>query len=168
MDKTKVTKDLENKVLIIERTFDAPAAKVWEFYSNKEKFESWWGPEGWETKTSEFSLTPGGKIQYAMKCVDPNQGEWFGKESWGLMEVQTVEAPNKFSVKDYFCDADGKTDTTLPAQQFEVELVETDGKTTLISRSMTDSPEATEQLVKMGMVEGFDSQMNKLETLLKS
>ena len=81
MSQTKVTKDLENKTLIIERTFDAPAQKLWRAYADKEWFEQWWGPEGWQTTTKEFTFAPGGRIHYAMKCVDENQGEWFGQES---------------------------------------------------------------------------------------
>ena len=39
MDKTKVTKDLENKTLTIERTFDAPKEKLWRAYTDKEWFK---------------------------------------------------------------------------------------------------------------------------------
>ena len=78
MNETKVTKDLESKTLIIERSFNAPKDRLWQFYAVKEKFEQWWGPEGWETTTKEFDFTPGGQVHYAMKCVDEAQGEWFG------------------------------------------------------------------------------------------
>ena len=167
MEKTKVTKDLENKTLIIERSFDAPKEKVWQAYANKDLFEKWWGPEGWETTTKEFSFHVGGKIHYGMKCVDKNQGEWFGKESWGLMEIESIEDNKSFSAKDYFSNAEGTIDKNMPAQRFQVELVEENGKTTLISRSITNSVEHMEELIKMGMVEGFDSQLNKLEAMLR-
>lgn len=166
MDKTTVTKDILNKTLIIERTFDAPAAKVWKAYSNQQWFEKWWGPEGWETTTKEFSMAPGGRIHYGMKCVDKNQGEWFGQESWGLMEIQTVEEGKRFSAKDFFSNPEGTIAEGMPAQRFEVELIEENGKTRLVSRSVTESIEQLEELIKMGMVEGFDSQMNKLDALL--
>lgn len=167
MEKTKVTKDLENKTLIIERSFTTTPEKLWSFYSTKELFEKWWGPEGWETTTKEFNFKPGGRIHYSMKCVDKNQGEWFGQESWGLMEIQTVSAPTSFSVKDYFSDAEGSVNTEMPAQKFTVELVAEGDQTRLITRSITDSAEQLEQLVAMGMVQGFNSQMNKLEKLLQ-
>lgn len=166
MDKTKVTKDLENKTLIIERTFDAPKEKLWRAYADKEWFEKWWGPEGWETTTKEFNFTPGGKIHYGMKCVDKNQGEWFGQESWGLMELESVDEPNTFTTKDFFADENGTINEEMPPQRFVVELIEEDGKTRLVSRSIVDSVEQLEALVKMGMVEGFSSQLEKLEKLL--
>lgn len=168
MDKVKVTKDLENKTLIIERTFDAPKERVWRAYADKEWFEKWWGPEGWETTTKEFDFRVGGKIHYCMKCVDKNQGEWFGQESWGLMEIESIDEPNNFSAKDYFSDLSSSVDTTKPAQRFEVEFIEEDGKTRLVNKSIANSVEELEEVIKMGMIEGFSSQLNKLEELLAS
>lgn len=166
MDKTKVTKDLENKTLIIERTFDAPKEKLWRAYADKDWFEKWWGPEGWETTTKEFDFRPGGKVHYGMKCVDKNQGEWFNQESWGLMHIESVDEPNGFTAKDYFSDADGNINEGLPPQKFVVEFVEENGKTRLVNRSVVETVEQLEELVKMGMIEGFSSQLNKLEILV--
>lgn len=166
-DTTKVTKDLENKVLIVERTFDAPIEKVWRAYSNKDVFEKWWGPEGWETNATEFNFTPGGRIHYAMKCVDENQGEWFGKESWGLMEIVSIDEPYKLEAKDFFSNAEGTAEEGMPTQKFLVEFVEEDGKTRMINKSFSETVEQLEAVLKMGMLEGFKSQLNKLEALLK-
>ncbi len=166
MDKTKVTKDLENKTLTIERTVDAPKEKLWRAYADKEWFEKWWGPEGWETTTKIFDFRVGGQIHYGMKCVDKDQGEWFGQESWGLMTIEAVDEPNSFSANDHFADAEGNLDEKMPTQRFEVELVGEEGKTRIITRSITETAGQLEELVKMGMVEGFSSQLNKLEALL--
>ena len=163
-----VTKDLENKTLITERFFSAPKEKLWRAYADKEWFEQWWGPEGWETTTKEFSLTPGGRIHYGMKCVDENQGEWFGKESWGSMLIEAVDEPNSFSAVDYFSDAEGTLNQDLPSQKFIVEFIEAGDMTRLVTRNITDSAEKLEELLKMGMVEGYASQLNKLEALLAS
>lgn len=46
------------------------------------------------------------------------------------------------------------------------EFVEENGKAKLISRLVADSAEQIEQLVKMGMLEGFGSQLTKLDQLL--
>ena len=168
MDTTKVTKDIENKTLTIERTFNAPKEKLWRAYADKEWFEKWWGPEGWETTTKAFDFAENGKIHYCMKCVDENQKEWLGQESWGIMFIKSIDEPSSFSAEDRFTDETGVVNEEMPAQRFEVELVEEDGKTRLINRSITETAEALEELVKMGMVEGFSSQLNRLEELLKS
>lgn len=164
----KVTKDLENKTLIIEREFNAPRDKVWQAYADKEMFEKWWGPEGWETTAKEFNFTPGGRVHYDMKCVDEHQGEWFNQSSWGVMVIDSVDAPNSFTYTDYFSDADGTLNQEMPALKVTNEFVEAGGKTKLISRSLADDADQIEQLIKMGMVEGFTSQLLKLDTLLAS
>ena len=166
MDKTKVTKDLEAKTLTIERAFAAPKAKLWQAYADKDTFAAWWGPEGWETTVKEFDFKPGGRVHYGMKCVDKNQGEWFGQESWGLMQLESVNEPDDFSYKDYFSDADGNIAPNMPAITVEVKLVEADGKTNLVTRCLGETAEDIEKLVAMGMVEGFSSQMNKLDKFL--
>lgn len=167
MDKTKVTKDLPNKTLTIERTFDAPKEKLWQVYANKDMFEKWWGPEGWQTTTKTFDFRSGGSIHYGMKCVDQSQSEWFGKESWGIMKIESVNAPNDFEARDYFADAQGTINNEMPNQKFVVELTEEGGKTRLTTRCITNTTEELEQLLNMGMVDGFSSQLNRLETLLR-
>ncbi len=166
MEKTQVTKDLENKTLTIERVFDAPITKLWQAYADQTMFEKWWGPEGWETTTKEFNFTPGGKIHYCMKCVDKNQGDFFGFEAWGKMQIESIDEPNAFSALDYFSNAEGTHDETKPTQRFTLELREEGGKTRMLIRTITETTEQLEELIKMGMIEGFDSSINKLEKLM--
>lgn len=166
MADVKVTKDLENKKLIIEFIANGSIDKVWSAYADKGTFEKWWGPEGWKTTAKEFTFEPGGRVHYGMKCVDENQGEWFGQVSWGLMAVQEVNPSHSFTYKDYFSDESGAINTELPALTVTNEFFEQDGKTKIVSTSLADSAEQIEQLLKMGMVEGFSSQLNKLDTLV--
>ncbi|HEU4715933.1 MAG TPA: SRPBCC domain-containing protein [Candidatus Saccharimonadales bacterium] len=166
MSDVKVTKDLENKKLIIEFTANGPVEKVWQAYAQKDLFEKWWGPEGWETTAKEFDFVPGGRVHYGMKCVDENQGEWFGQTSWGVMQIETVEDGKRFTYKDYFSDEAGSLNEEMPALKITNEFIEEDGKTKIVSTSLADSAEQIEQLIQMGMVEGFSSQLNKLDTLL--
>jgi uncharacterized protein YndB with AHSA1/START domain len=166
MDKTKVTKDLDKKLLTLERTLDAPKAKLWQAFSDKDWFVKWWGPEGWETTVKEFDFKSGGRNHYAMKCVDESQGEWFGQESWGLMEYESIKEPDSFSYKDYFANEDGTTQSGMPVTAITVELVEADGKTNMITHCHGETAEEIEKLMEMGMVEGFSSSMNKLEKLM--
>ncbi len=160
-----MSKDLENKTLTIERTFDAPKGKLWHAYSNNEWFEKWWGPEGWETTAKAFDLKVGGKIHYCMKCVDENQVEWFGHKSCGEMYIEKVDEQVSFSATDYFSDAEGAINDQMPSQKFKVELIEEGGRTRLVSRSLVETVEQLNELEKMGMVERFASQLRKLEKL---
>lgn len=166
MADVKVTKDLTNKKLVIEYLANGPLEKVWRAYAEKDWFEKWWGPEGWETTVKEFSFVPGGRVHYGMKCIDENQGEWFGQTSWGLMEIQEVTDSKSFTYKDYFSDEAGTLNKDMPTLTITNEFLEEDGKTKIVSTSFADSTEQIEELVKMGMIEGFSSQLNKLDTLV--
>jgi uncharacterized protein YndB with AHSA1/START domain len=166
MDKTKVSKDLEAKTLTIERSFDAPKEKLWRAYADKDWFVKWWGPEGWETTVKEFDFKPDGRNHYCMKCVDKEQGEWYGQESWGLMKFGDINEPDRFDYLDYFSDAEGKIAEGMPATAISIELREADGQTTLVTVCKTETVEELEKLVNMGMIEGFSSSINRLEKLL--
>jgi len=166
MEKTKVSKDLEAKTLTIERTFDAPKQKVWQAYADKDLFAQWWGPEGWQTTVKDFNFAPGGRNLYCMECVDKNQGDFYGQQSWGLMEFQTIDEPDSFTYQDFFADAEGNKQQGMPSLTITVSLVDRDGKTALVSRAQADSAEAIEKLVAMGMVEGVSSTYDRLEQLL--
>lgn len=167
MADVKVTKDLENKTLVIEYLANGSKEKVWQAYSDKDSFEKWWGPEGWETRTREFNFTPGGRVHYGMKCVDKNQGEWFGQTSWGVMEIQSIDENVSFTYEDYFSDEQGNLNKEMPALTVTNEFIEENGKTKIISRCIASNAEQIEELLKMGMVEGFSSQLNKLDQLLE-
>lgn len=166
MAEVNVTKDLENKTLVIEYVANGSKDKVWKAYADKDWFIKWWGPEGWQTEVKEFNFAPGGKVHYGMKCVDEDQGEWFGQTSWGVMDIQNIDEGNSFSYVDYFSDENGVLNKDMPVQTVTNEFVEEGGKTRIISRCLAESAEQIEELVKMGMVEGWSSQLNRLETLL--
>ena len=166
MNELKVTKDLENKTLTLTRDFDGSIDKVWRAFADKETFEKWWGPEGWETKTTEFDFTPGGRVHYGMKCVDEDQGEWFGQSSWGMMLIDSVDAPNRFTYRDYFSDESGTLNQDMPTISVTNQFVEENGRTKFTSVSQAESADQIEELLKMGMVEGFTSQLSKLDAML--
>lgn len=166
MAEVKVTKDLENKVLVIEYEANGPKEKVWKAYADKEWFEKWWGPEGWETTVKEFNFTPGGRVHYGMHCVDKNQGEWYDQWSWGVMDIKSVDEGASFTYVDYFSDENGTLNQDMPALTITNEFIEENGKTRLVSRSFADSAEQIEELIKMGMIEGFSSQLTKLDALV--
>lgn len=166
MSEVTVIKDLENRKLVIEYVANGPKSKVWQAYSDKAMFEKWWGPEGWETSTKEFEFSAGGKVHYGMKCVDRSQGEWFGQTSWGVMEILDVQPEDSFTYMDYFSDENGVLNKEMPALKVTNEFIDENGTTKIVCTSFADSAEQIEELIKMGMVEGFTSQLNKLSELV--
>lgn len=164
MDKTNVKQ--EGNTLTIERTFDGPIEKVWKAYADKEWFERWWGPEGWQTTAKEFDFRPGGRVHYDMHCVDKAQGEWFDQHSWGIMDIESIDAPHSFVYTDGFSDETGVANKEMPTLKTTITLEEADGKTTMKIHAVAGSKEQVDELLKMGMIEGFSSQMNRLDAAL--
>ena len=73
-----------------------------------------------------------------------------------------------FSYNDYFSDETGMLNTDMPILAVTIEFVDLgESRARLIVRSVADSAEQIEELLKMGMLEGYESQMNKLEVLLE-
>lgn len=68
------------KQINMERTFTATLDEVWELWTTKDGIESWWGPEGFETKVSKLELRVGGALHYAFTATGPQQIE-FMKQS---------------------------------------------------------------------------------------
>lgn len=59
--------------LVFDRTYDAPIEEVWELWTTKEGFESWWGPEGFRVEVHEINPTIGGSLCYDMIATDSEQ-----------------------------------------------------------------------------------------------
>jgi uncharacterized protein YndB with AHSA1/START domain len=154
MSETKITKDKAAKSLVLERTFDAPRDRVWRAWTTDE-VNKWWGPRGWETTTKHQEVKPGGYWLYGMKCVDENQGEWFGQESWGKAVFDTVDEPSKIVYKDYFADANGTETKDMAVTAVTMEFIEEDGKTRVVSTSIFDTEEDYEKVIAMGVEQGI-------------
>lgn len=84
MSNNEISSRVENdKVLILERIFDAPREIVFNMFKDPEHLKHWWGPSGWELPVCRIDIQPGGIWHFCMKCMDQNQGESYGMESWG-------------------------------------------------------------------------------------
>lgn len=56
----------EKQGLIIERTYRARVDEVWDLWTTKEGFESWWGPQGFRVEVRELDARVGGALRYEM------------------------------------------------------------------------------------------------------
>jgi uncharacterized protein YndB with AHSA1/START domain len=61
--------------VVFERTYRARAEELWELWTTKEGFESWWGPEGFRVKVHTLEARVGGTLQYDMIADAPEQIE---------------------------------------------------------------------------------------------
>ena len=56
---------------VMERTYRASVNELWELWTTKEGFESWWPPEGSRTEVHAIEACLNGKLQYDMIAETP-------------------------------------------------------------------------------------------------
>ncbi|MBX3191815.1 MAG: SRPBCC domain-containing protein [Labilithrix sp.] len=57
---------MSNPNIVIERTYRASLAEVWDLWTTKEGFESWWGPQGFRADVHALEARVGGALRYDM------------------------------------------------------------------------------------------------------
>lgn len=52
--------------IILERTYPATARELWDLWTTKDGFESWWGPDGFRAEVHTLDAKVGGVLHYDM------------------------------------------------------------------------------------------------------
>ena len=65
-----MTDRIESSV-VIERTYQAEPAELWELWTTKDGFESWWGPQGFRADVHAIEGRLGGALHYDMVADTP-------------------------------------------------------------------------------------------------
>lgn len=61
----------EQAQVVIERSYRAKLQDVWDLWTTKEGFESWWGPQGFRAEVHELDARLGGALRYDMIADSP-------------------------------------------------------------------------------------------------
>ncbi|MFB5760442.1 SRPBCC domain-containing protein [Paenibacillus medicaginis] len=152
----------EGQEIFVERTFDAPRELVFKAFTEAEHLKHWWGPRGWELTVCNIDFRPGGVWHYCMKCMDPNQGDFYGVESWGKALYHEIVQGEKIVYSDYFSDAEGNTSDDMPATESTLTFIEQDGKTKVVNRAVYASADAVKTVIDMGMEQGLTETWDRL------
>lgn len=109
------------RVLRIERTFDAPAEIVFEAWTSTEVLRRWLhaGPD-WDTPVAEVDLRVGGTMRVAMR--DPTTGPQYGASG----QYQLIDRPRRL-IFTWIWDHQPST-----AQLIELDFREHNGRTTVV------------------------------------
>ncbi|MBX3197984.1 MAG: SRPBCC domain-containing protein [Labilithrix sp.] len=57
--------------VVLERTYRATIEDIWDLWTTKQGFESWWGPQGFRVEVHELDARPGGALRYDMIADAP-------------------------------------------------------------------------------------------------
>ncbi|USG67889.1 SRPBCC domain-containing protein [Brevibacillus ruminantium] len=166
-NKQMVSRVENDRVLVLERVFDAPRDLVFSMFKEPEHLKHWWGPRGWELPVCTVDFRPGGAWHFCMKCVDPNQGEFYGMESWGKAIYKEINEPKSIVYMDYFSDSEGNINENMPSTEITMEFIDLGGQTKLVSRAEYASAESLKTVMDMGMLQGITETWDRLEERLQ-
>ncbi|HVZ21191.1 MAG TPA: SRPBCC domain-containing protein [Vicinamibacterales bacterium] len=57
--------------IVLDRTYRATLEELWNLWTTKDGFESWWGPEGFRVEVQTIDARPGGTLTYDMIADAP-------------------------------------------------------------------------------------------------
>ena len=160
MTVTDVRKDPDTLTLTITATFDAPLKRVWQIWEDPRQLERWWGPPTYPATVVEHDLRAGGRVTYFMTGPE-------GDRHHGWWSVRSVDGPHALEFDDGFADEQGTPNTAMPTTVIRVALRATGEQTTeMIVTSTFPSRETMEQLIAMGMLEGFIAAAGQIPQVL--
>jgi uncharacterized protein YndB with AHSA1/START domain len=109
----------ENQTLEIERTFQAPAAAVFDAWTSEQVLRRWFhAGDDWQTTTAEVDLRVGGAVRVVMH--DPHKGGSYG----GGGEYTEIDPPTRLA---FTWNWDDDPNRSL----IELDLAEAGGVTTV-------------------------------------
>ncbi len=153
-----------NKPVRFERSYEAPIEDLWELWTTKEGFESWWGPEGFRVEVHEIDPRVGGKLFYDMIAVGAEQiqflndgGHAQSHETRGVfVELVPLERLKLRHIIDFIPGVQPYDNDML------VEFFR-DGKN--VRMVVTIEPHAIEEMTRMS-AQGFESSLTKIPAAL--
>lgn len=149
------------KKVVIERTYRASLDDVWELWTTKQGFESWWGPQGFRADVHELDARVGGSLRYDMVADTPETVAAMEKMGGGTshaVHARFVEhrARERLVIRNVI---DFIPNVAAYESDIEVELVASGPNVTM---KVTLHGMHSEEMSRMQQ-EGFQSQLGKLD-----
>jgi len=66
----RASADLQDRTLVLTRTFDAPRELVFKLWTQPEHLARWWGPRGFEVMSYEADARPGGRYRFGVRSPE--------------------------------------------------------------------------------------------------
>jgi len=159
MTVTRVDKDFDSLTLTLIADFDAPVERVWQLWADPRRLERWWGPPSFPATVAKHDLTPGGEVAYSM--TGPK-----GEQSRGWWRITSVDPPTSLEFVDGWAGQDGTPIPGGPTTVVRVQLTQHDGGTRMEIRSVFDSREHMERVMRMGALEALQQAVGQMDGLL--
>lgn len=90
--------------IVIERTFDAPVATIWDMWTRPMHFRAWCGPMGAAVPIAEMDVRVGGARRIAMEVQTPNGP----MTMWFVGEYRQVDPTDRLVYTESLADEAGR------------------------------------------------------------
>lgn len=150
---TRFTTPDDRPLLLIERTFHAPARAVWQALTEPDYIERWYGPRQYTTAVTELDLRPGGRYRFVNLEADGTEYGFHGE----YIEV----VPDKRLI--YTWTYEGAPDELVLETD---ELEERDGETVLRASAEFPSMGSRDSNLQAGMLDGAAESYDRMDEVL--
>ena len=116
------TAESAERVLTIERIFDAPRALVWKAWAEPDRMVKWHGPRGFTSTIERSDFRPGGA--YRIHMLGPDNDD-----HWTQGVFHEIVEPERLVMTGCWTDAEGKP--TSPETLVAITFEDHNGKTKL-------------------------------------
>jgi len=147
--------------VVFERTYRARAEELWQLWTTKEGFESWWGPEGFRAEVHALDARPGGSLHYDMIAYAPEH----------IATLKRMGLPTSHPARGRFAEVRPRErlaitemiDFLPDVEPYEFTMVvELFPSGDTVRMVVTIDPMHNEEFTKMAE-QGFNSQLGKLD-----
>lgn len=150
----------------LERRYEAKVEELWDLWTTKDGFESWWGPKGFRVEVHKLEARSGGELVYDMIAVGAAEIAFMKSANMPLSHATRgtfVEVvPNKALEIAHVIDF--LPGVTPYENRIRAEFLQ-EGKTARLIVAIEAHP--SEDFSKMA-VQGMESQLTKVEEALAS
>ena len=147
--------DSPERVLTIERIFDAPRELVFECWTHPEHLARWIGPRGFSATILDCDARQGGRYRMRMHAPD-------GTEHWQQGIFHEVVRPER--IVRTFCWTDSEGNPTQPETLLTVTFADLGGRTKLTLHQATFESVKARDLHR----DGWSSALDKLSEHITS
>ena len=123
--------------VVIERTFNAPVAFIWQLWTEAEQFQKWYGPQGATIPVATMDVRVGGKRLICMEMRRPDRT----MKMWFTGEYKEIVPNVRLVYTDSMADEHGNVVSPaamgMPADhpvttEVTVQLEDLDGRTKMV------------------------------------